>query len=206
MEPTKPQPSSPNDSKIGSKHRKAKKETKGSLKHKLKLELMRNCMIYGKNYEETKSYFQLKGYEIGETTFTDLRVELKSRRSAQGWFSNEALYVIEEDHQLSVERIRLMENRLLQEFEQLAATNYYKYINQGKEEQELVRNKAHDVNALLRVIAQFQSLQETKTKMFSATPLVQEIMEVHARQEEESQKTKVKLPKGTTVNPIVTHD
>ena len=183
-------PISPNNSKNGSKPRKAKKETKATLKHKLKLELMRTCKIYGKNFEETKAYFGLKGFDIGETTFTDLRAELKTRDSAEGWFSNEALFVIEEDHQLSVERIRLMEDRLLQEFEQLAATNYYTYINQGTEEQALIRNKVHDVNALLRVIAQFQSLQETKTKMFSATPLVQEIMEVHARQEEESSTTK----------------
>ncbi len=198
------QPSSPHDPKNGAKPRKAHKESKASLKHKLKLELMRTCVIYGKGYEESQSYFKLKGFELGETVFTELRKELKSRNQAEGWFSNEALFVIEEDHQLSVERIRLMENRLLQEFEQLAATNYYTYINQGTEQQQLVRNKVHDVNALLRIIAQFQSLQETKTKMFSATPLVQEIMEVHARQEEESQKTKVKLPKGATVNPIVT--
>ena len=155
MEPTKPQPSSPNDSFIGPKPRKPKKETKGSLKHKLKLELMRTCKIYGKNFEESKSYFKLKGFELGETTFTDLRNELKSRNQAEGWFSNEALYVIEEDHQLSVERIRMMENRLLQEFEQLAATNYYTYVNQNTPQQALVRNKVHDVNALLRIIAQF---------------------------------------------------
>lgn len=203
MESNTKKPISPNNSKNGSKPRKPKKETKATLKHKLKLELMRTCKIYGKNYEETKAYFQLKGFEIGETTFTDLRTELKTRNAAEGWFSNEALFVIEEDHQLSVERIRLMEDRLLQEFEQLAATNYYTYINQGTEEQALIRNKVHDVNALLRVIAQFQSLQETKTKMFSATPLVQEIMEVHARQEEEAstnkptKQVKVEPPKVT---------
>jgi hypothetical protein len=165
---------------------------------------MRTCKIYGKSYEETKTYFKLKGFELSETTFTDLRTELKSRNAAEGWFSNEALYVIEEDHQLSVERIRLMEDRLLQEFEQLAATNYYKYVNQGKPEQELVRNNAHDTHALIRVIAQFQSLQETKTKMFSATPLVQEVMEVHAQQEEEESKINIPEKKLKGIGPVVT--
>ena len=202
--PNKPQLMLPDYSKTGSKSPKPKPDNKAQLKHKLKLELMRTCMIYGKSYEESKAYFKLKGYELGETTFVDLRTELKSHRNAAGWFSNEALFVIEEDHQLSVERIRLMEDRLLQEFEQLSATNYYTYINQGTEQQQLVRNKIHDVNALLRVIAQFQSLQETKTKMFSATPLVQEIMEVHAQQEEEQSKGKIKIPKGVIVKPIVT--
>jgi len=167
---------------------------------------MRTCKIYGKSFEESKAYFKLKGYELGETTFTDLRTELKSHDAAKGWFSNEALFVIEEDHQLSVERIRMMEDRLLAEFEQLAATSYYKYINQNTDQQELVKNKAHDVHALLRVISQFQSLQETKTKMLSATPLVQEIMEVHARQEDEDSQhqTKEKLSTQQGIGPIVT--
>jgi hypothetical protein len=198
------QPLSPNDSKNGAKPRKPKRETKASLKHKLKLELLRSCMIYGKTYDETKAYFKLKGFEIGETVFTEMRAELKSRNSAEGWFSNEALFVIEEDHQLSVERIRMIENRLLGEFEQLAATNYYTYINQGKEDQALIRNEVHDLSGLLRVSAEFRALQETKTKMFSATPLVQEIMEVHARQEEEDATPK-KPVKGTkAVVPKVT--
>lgn len=198
------QPTPPNDSKNGAKHRNTKRKSKATLKRELKLELMRTCKIYGKSYDETKAYFKLKGFELGETVFTELRTELKSRNAAEGWFSNEALYVIEEDHQLSVERIRLMEDRLLQEFEQLAATNYYKYINEGKPEQELIRNSAHDVNALLRVIAQFQSLQETKTKMFSATPLVQEVMEVHAQQEEEESKINIPEKKLKGIGPVVT--
>ncbi len=198
------QPESPHVKKNGANHRKAKKQTKASLKHDLKLELMRTCKIYGKSYEESKAYFQLKGLELGETVFTELRNELKSRDSAKGWFSNEALFVIEEDHQLSVERIRMMEDRLLQEFEQLAATSYYKYINANTEQQELVKNKAHDTNALIRVIAQFQSLQETKTKMFSATPLVQEVMEVHAQQEEEQTKPILNPKTLKGIGPIVT--
>ncbi len=82
------QPSSPHDSKNGAKPRKPKKETKNSIKHIAKLELMRTCMIYGKTYEESKAYFLLKGFELGETVFTELRNELKSRNQAQGWFSN----------------------------------------------------------------------------------------------------------------------
>ncbi len=97
----------------------------------------------------------------------------------------------------------MMEDRLLQEFEQLAATSYYKYINEGTDQQELIRNKTHDYSALLRVISQFQSLQETKTKMFSATPLVQEVMEVHARQEEEDSKHK-QISEVVGIEPIVT--
>ena len=168
--------------KLGSKHGKM---TKQEVEHQYKLSLMRDCQIYGKLLEASKLYFESKGFTLGHTQFTDLRNELKESKNAKEWFSKEALYVIEEDHMLSVERIRAMEDRLMAEFEQVAATNFYKYLNAGKEDQEIIRNKAHDAQLLLRIIAQFQSLQETKTKMFSATPMVQELMEVHERQEQD---------------------
>ena len=159
--------------------------TKVQIEHQYKLALMRDCKIYGKLYEESKMYFESKGFTLGESQFTELRKELKSADNAEQWFSKEALFVIEEDHMLSVERIRMMEDRLLKEFEQVAATNFYTYLNAETKQQEIIRNKAHDAHLLLRIIAQFQSLQETKTKMFSATPLVQELMEVHRQQEQE---------------------
>ena len=165
------------------------KMTKPQLEHQYKLALMRDCQIYGKTYEATQAYFKSKGFTLGTTQFTDLKNQLKETQNAKEWFSKEALFAIEEDHMLSVERIRMMENRLLEEFEQVAATTFYKYINAGTQEQELIKDKSHDANLLLRIIAQFQALQETKTKMFSATPLVQEVMEVHARQEEEKEKS-----------------
>ncbi len=76
MEEPTDHPVSPNVSKNGAKPRTAKRKSKGQLKRELKLELMRTCMIYGKSYEESKAYFKLKGFELGETVFTDLRKEL----------------------------------------------------------------------------------------------------------------------------------
>ncbi len=164
-----------------------KKMTPKQMEHEVKLSLMRDCKLYGKSVEATIAYFTSKGYNLGHTQYTDLTKELKSARMAIQWFDKEALYVIEQDHMLSTERIRMMENRLLEEFEQVAATNFYKYINEGKDEQEIIRNKSHDANLLLRIITSFESLQLTKTKMFSAAPLVQEMMEVHRMHEDEAQ-------------------
>jgi len=163
------------------------KLTKPQMEHELKLALMRDCQIYGKDFENTKLYFNSKGYTLGSTQFTNLRNELKDTKTNSEWFTKEALYAIEDDHKLSVERIRMMENRLLAEFEQVSATNYYKYLNAGTKKQEIIKNKVHDSHLFLRIIAQFQSLQETKTKMFSATPLVQEMMEVASRREQEDE-------------------
>lgn len=175
--------------------------TKKQVEHAYKLSLMRECQIYGKSYEECKLYFESKGFSLGESQFFELRKELKSADNAKEWFSKEALYVIEEDHMLSVQRIRMMEDRILKEFEQVAATNFYKYLNAGTEEQEIIRNKAHDGHFLLRIIGEFRALQEIKTKMFSATPMVQELMEVHRRQEEEQNAP----PQPVKTEKVVSH-
>lgn len=186
---TKKKPNPTHHSKDGSKSQKTGTKhgnmTKTQVEHAYKLSLMRDCQIYGKLLEASKLYFESKGFTLGHTQFTNLKNELKSADNAKAWFSKEALFVIEEDHMLSVERIRMMEDRLLQEFEQVAATNFYKYLNAGTKEQEVIRNKAHDGQFMLRLIAEFRALQEIKTKMFSATPFVQELMEVHRMHEEE---------------------
>jgi len=156
------------------------------MKHYYKLSLMRDCQIFGKDYEESKKYFKSNGFTLGSTQFTDLRNELKSAKSAKNWFSKEALFVIEEDHMLSVERIRMMEDRLMEEFEQVSSTSFYNNYDITKPNQELTRNTNHDADLLLKIIAQFESLQLTKTKMFSCTPMVQAMMEVHRKEEDEA--------------------
>lgn len=147
-----------NDRKSGTKNDQS---TKTQITHYYKLGLMRDCQIFGKDFTESKTYFKSKGYSLGRTQFTELRKELKSAKFAKDWFSKEALYVIEEDHMLSTERIRILENDLMAEY-----------------------FKTKGVELKLKIISQFESLQMTKSKMFSATPLVQSLMEVH-RQEEE---------------------
>jgi len=202
----KKKPKNPHKSKSGEKHQKIGTKhggmTQAQIEHAYKVTLMGYCVMYGKSYEESQVYFESKNFTLGTTQFTDLRNELKSAKNAKEWFSKEALFVIEEDHMMSVERIRAMEDRLMKEFEQVAATNFYRYINAGTEEQEVIRNKAHDAQLLLRIIAQFQSLQETKTKMFAATPMVQEMMEVTARREDEEELLKQPPKPATTEKEI----
>jgi len=152
--------------------------------HKYKLSLMRECIISGKSFKETEIFFKSIGVPLSQSQYTRLKNELKSTKSANNWFSKEALFVIEEDHMLSVERIRMLEDRLMQEFEQVSSTSFYNNWDITKSNQKLTINKNHDGQYMLRLIAEFRALQETKTKMFSATPLVQEMMEVHRRQEE----------------------
>jgi len=138
--------------------------SKPELEHQYKLGLMRDCQIYGKSYKECKEYFKTKGYTLSRTQFVNLRAELKSTKSSENWFSKEALYVLEEDHRLSLDRIRSIESDLAREY-----------------------SNAQDANLKTKISAELRAIQDTKSKMFSATPLVQELMEVHARQEEEKQ-------------------
>ncbi len=139
--------------------------SKQELEHKYKLGLMRECQIYGKSLKECKVYFGDKGYSLSKTQFTALRNELKSRKSAKNWFSNEALYVIEEDHMIQVETGRSIVADLVKEYW-----------------------TAEDLNDKLRIASEWESLTLTMTKIYSATPMVQELMEVHARQENEETK------------------
>jgi len=136
------------------------------MQHPYKLSLIRDCQMYGKGYEESKKYFKSNGFTLGSTQFTDLRNELKSAKSAENWFSKEALFVMEESHMISVEAGRKMEADLVFEYW-----------------------KCDDVNKKIRIVAQWESLQMTMTKMFSATPMVQELMEVHRREEDEENRT-----------------
>ena len=119
-----------------------------------------------------------------------LRNELKSSKNAKNWFSKEALYIIEEDHMISVERIRTIEDKLVNEMLKLVKEDEFETsVSYSTDSSGVVklRVKNYNLELLIKLTAQFQSLQETKTKMFSATPMVQEMMEVHARQQEESQ-------------------
>ena len=163
--------------------------SKTELEHKYKVGLMRECQIYGKSLEDSKLYFNSKGYSLSKSQSTELKKELKSSKMAKNWFSKEALFVIEEDHMLSVERIRMMEDRLMEEFEQVSSTSFYNNWDITKPNQKLTRNKNHDADLLIKIIAQFESLQLTKTKMFSCTPMVQEMLEAHRRQEDMENKT-----------------
>lgn len=139
--------------------------SKTELEHKYKLGLMRECQIYGKSLKECKIYFGGKGYSLSKTQFTALRNELKSRKSAKNWFSDEALYVIEEDHMIQVETGRAIVADLVKE-----------YWSTG------------DINDKIRIASEWESLSLTMTKIYSATPMVQELMEVHSRQETEEAK------------------
>ncbi len=140
--------------------------SKTELEHQYKLGLMRDCQIYGKSLKECKVYFAGKGYSLSKTQFTGMRNELKSRKSAKNWFSREALYVIEEDHMIQVETGRAIIADLVKEYWSTT-----------------------DINKKIRIASEWESLSLTMTKIFSATPMVQELMEVHARQEDEENKT-----------------
>lgn len=160
---------------------------KSTITHQKKLEIMRTCHIFRKSVDETIEYFQKRGYSISARTCARLKAELLAENYAEMWFSRDALEEIEKDHMLSWATIKMMEDRLVKEFEQVSSTPFYDYINEGTDKQKLVRNKSHDSDLMIRLVAQFESLQNTKTKMASATPLVAEVMEIHRRQTRENE-------------------
>jgi len=140
--------------------------TKRQLEHQYKLSLMRDCQIYGKSLEDSKLYFNSKGYSLSKSQSTELKKELKSSKMAENWFSKEALFVIEESHMISVETGRKLEEDIM-----------------------LAYWGTDDIEIKLKIISQWESLQMTMTKMYSATPMVQALMEVHRKEEDEENRT-----------------
>ncbi len=180
----------------------SQKMTPVQLAHQYKLTLANDCKIFGKDYKESQLYFIDHGFKLGETQWKQLRKELKSTKRAKNWFSKEALYAIEDDHMLSVERIRSLEDKLVNEMNKLISDDDFDtVVSYSTDTSGIVklRVKNYNLELLMKLVAQFQSLQETKTKMFSATPMVQEMLEVHRRQEEEEQ-TPPTMPKKEITN------
>lgn len=148
----------------------SQKMTNKQMEHELKICLIRECEIYGKKFKEAQKYFHDKGIEIGHTQWKALRKEIRSARGAQNWFTDEALIVLESDHKLSLHRTLQIENGLVDEIFRL---------------QKIENKSPQEFHMYIKSITQFESMQETKTKMFSATPMIQEIMAVHEQQKEE---------------------
>jgi len=131
----------------------SKKKKKQDVIRELKLALVRECQIWGKSYIETREYFKLQGYTLSRGNWHKMKNELASTRFAKEWFSREALNAMEHDHMISVERIRQMENRLLQDFENIAGTAYVSYADADEKTKTAIRQRSH---ILLKIIAQFE--------------------------------------------------
>ena len=136
------------------------KMTKPEVEHAYKLALTRDCQIYGKLLPEAKIYFKSKGFTLGHTQFTALRNELKSTKTAKDWFSKEALYIIEEDHMISVERIRALEDKLVNEMNKLISDDEFDTIVQYSSDASGVvklRVKNYNLELLIKLTAQSQT-------------------------------------------------
>jgi len=142
-----------------------------TLRHQLKLHYMKDCVFYGKSIRETQEYFKSKGESLSISNYTMLKKQVFSVENQKHWFSREALFVMEEDHRNSVERIRNLENHLVMRIH------------------KIMEKKDPDIEELhlfIRLMAEFRATQETKSKLFSATPQVQELMTIHRQQLEET--------------------
>jgi hypothetical protein len=170
--------------------------SKSELEHKYKIELIRNCQIYGKSFKEAKAYFAAQGFSLSSSHWKNLKKELTTRTSAKEWFSKEALYIIEEDHMNSVERIRSIESLIVKQIHKLMGEGDFDTKVHFDTTDKGVKQRVENYNTelLIKLTSQFESIQMTKTKMFSATPMVQELIEVHARQEQEESKAQEAAP------------
>lgn len=162
--------------------------TRAQILHQYKIGLVRECMIYGKSLKETQKYFASKGLKISKKSWQNYRNELKSAKSAKDWFSKEAMYAMEEDHMLAVESARRIEDKIKNILSRLLNEDDFdtKVDYATKSDGQVIQRVTnYNTELLIRLSGEFRAMQETKTKLFSATPMVQEMLEVHRRRKEE---------------------
>jgi len=143
--------------------------TKTDLEHQYKMELMRDCQIYGKSLKECKLFFGDKGYSLSKSLFTTLRNELKSRKSSKNWFSKEALFAVEEDHMISVDRIRKVEDVLVKQLLTLMDEDKFETsVNFDTDKDGIVKLRVRNYNLelLIKLTSAFESSSLSKSIVF----------------------------------------
>ena len=164
-----------------------KSQTKAQIERKLKLEYTKECMFYGFKYPAAKNFFISKGINPpSRALYKQLKEKVRKDRNQSTWYSKDALLLMEEDHQKSIARAMLMEERLIADDDLLEEVQMDEDMKESQKQMFInIKSQARST-----IYKNWRELQDIKSKMFNATPLVTEIVEVHRRQmlEEENLK------------------
>lgn len=164
--------------------------TKTALRHKMKLEMLRYCLVWGYGEKQTIEYFKLRGESLGTTHYYELKNEFNSKESKGQWFREQALFAMENTHKQSIEQLDELIKTTMAEIQQLQSTNVY--VNKAPDGQppKLEFNENHDSTALAHMMKTLADLIKTRDDMLAATPVVQAIMNKHANMQEKEKMVK----------------
>lgn len=168
-----------------SKGKNLAKEHKAVLAKKLKIELIRYCMIWCYNDEQTVAYCKKRGVKLSIPYYYELKANYLSDEATQGWYTEQAISVMEITHKQSIEQLNEMIKIIVMEVNQLQSTPVY-ITKKVKGNSEILFNPNHDSAALSKMVDTLTKLYDTRDDMLVATPVVQAIMNKHALDREKS--------------------
>ena len=155
---------------------------------KMKIEMLKYCMVWRFNDKQTVTYFKSRGVELSIPYFYELRREFLSSDSTRGWYHEQAIYAMESTHKQSIEQIDELIGVTLSEIQQHGSTP----VHIEKEDKDTgaaitVLNPAHNSQALAKMMDSYTGLVKQRDDMLAATPVVQAIMNRIALQAEKQQ-------------------
>lgn len=153
---------------------------KDELAKKMKIEMIRYCMVWCYNDKQTVAYFKERGVELSIGYYYELRRDYLSDQATKGWYTEQAIGAMEVTHKQSIEQLDELIKSTMLEIQQLQSTPVYlNSAGEGKTP-KLELNENHDAAALSKSIDTFTSLIKLRDDMLAATPVVQAIMNKHA--------------------------
>jgi len=164
-------------------------DNKASMRKKMKLEMLRYCLVWGYTEKQTIAYFELRGEKLSTTHYYELKNEFNSDENRGVWYHEQALFAMESTHKESIEQLDELIKTTMAEIQQHQSTAVF--INKGSTEKpDMVFNPNHDSSALAQMMKTLGDLVKTRDDMLAATPVVQAIMNKHANERAKEEKVK----------------
>lgn len=168
----------------------AEKSDKAQLRKKMKMEMLRYCLVWGYQENQTIEYFKARNVELSRTHYYELKREFNSDEATKGWYTEQAISAMETTHKQSIEQLDELIKTTMAEIQQLQATPVYiQTKKKGQKEPEVRFNPNHNSIALAKMMETLTDLIKLRDDMLAATPVVQAIMNKHAEKEAKSMVT-----------------
>jgi len=169
-------------------------DNKATLRKKMKLEMLRYCIVWGYGEKQTIEYFIQRGETLSHTHYYELKQEFESDEATAGWYTEQALSAMESTHKMGVHQLDQLIKTTMEEIHQLQATPVYlQTMKKVKGQDDVIETKfnpSHNSVALAKMMETLANLMKVRDDMLAATPVVQAIMNKAAENREKAMTTR----------------
>lgn len=148
---------------------------------KLKIEMMKYCILWGFKDTQAVAYFKERGVKLSRPNFYILKRELRSDEATEGWYTEQAISIMAITHKQSVEQLAALIEITMSEIEQLQSTPVYVEVDKFK-----TLNEQHDSIGLAKMMDSLTKLISVRDDMLCATPGVQAVKSEQALKHQNS--------------------